>query len=182
MYSSITYTTRGLQHPRLPHVLLSLQGRFKNVIGRRRHQIPLIPKSASGIRMQQWLLRLFLCFRKKKVPEEGPLFRNELDSLTPIRVRELDVLFHKYLLIVQQRFPSIISPSVDVESVYSIMRSLRRGATAQARNDGVSKDTVLLNNRWRSEELGPAPSGEMMEYYTDVVVAVGALLKFSTLL
>ncbi len=66
-----------------------------------------------------------------------------------------------------------------------MMWSLRRGATAQARNVGVPKDTVVLNNRWRSEEssrTGPAPSGEMMEYYTDVVVAVGALLKFSTLL
>ena len=46
-----TITLRGLEHPRKPHVLLSLQGRFKNVTGRKRHQIPLVTETKSGIKI-----------------------------------------------------------------------------------------------------------------------------------
>jgi hypothetical protein len=67
--------------------------------------------------------------------------------------------------------------------MYSLRRSLRRGSTAQARNVGVPKDIILLNNRWRSSEKArnkQAMPGEMIEYYTDVVVAIEALLKYSS--
>jgi hypothetical protein len=40
----------------------------------------------------------------------------------------------------------------------------------------------MLNNRWRSEEASRSFSGvpgEILEYYTDVVVALEALLKYS---
>jgi hypothetical protein len=67
--------------------------------------------------------------------------------------------------------------------LYSLKRSVRRGSTAQARNVGVPKDIIVLNNRWRSVERSrnkQAVPGEMIEYYTDVVIAVEALLKYST--
>ena len=100
----------------------------------------------------------------------------------PIRVKELDVLFHKYLVMVQEAFPGIIVPTLDVTEAYSMKRSLRRGSTAQARNQGVPKDIIVLNNRWRNDDRsrgGSGMPGEMIEYYTDVVVAVEALLKYS---
>jgi hypothetical protein len=101
----------------------------------------------------------------------------------PAKVKELDVLFHRYLLMVQESFPALIPASTDVPAVFSVKRSLRRGSTAQARNKGVPKDVIMLNNRWRSDEASKGYAsvpGEIMELYTDVVVAVEALLKYST--
>jgi hypothetical protein len=176
-----TFTLRGLKHPRKPHVLLSLQGRFKNVTGRKRHQIPLVLETKSGIKIQLWLFRLLRCYEERGI-ETGPLFRDSPGSNLPAQVKELDVLFHRYLFMVQENFPALIPATIEVALVYSFRRSLRRGSTAQARNKGVPRDTIMLNNRWRSEEASRSFSGvpgEIVEYYTDVVVALEALLRYS---
>jgi hypothetical protein len=178
---TLTLTQRGLQHPRKPHVLLSLQGRFKNVVGRRKHQIPLVPVTKSGISIKLWLLRLLFCYQEEGV-NSGPLFRNTINTPLPAKVKELDVMFQKYLLMVQDSFPNLIPSTIDVSEVYSLARSLRRGSTAQARNQGVHRDIVMLNNRWRSDEASRGYSGVphgIMELYTDVVVAIEALLRYS---
>jgi hypothetical protein len=177
-----THSCQGLKHPRKPHCLLSLLGRFKGVIGRRKHQIPLAPTTASGIDVQLWLFRLIALFQDAGVTG-GPLLRPTIMARLPARIKELDVIFHKYLLIVQEERPDIIATKINVPKMYSLRRSLRRGSTAQARNVGVPKDIILLNNRWRSVEKSrnkQSMPGEMIEYYTDVVVAIEALLKYST--
>jgi hypothetical protein len=178
---TMLYSQIGLNHPRKPHVLLSLLGRFKGVIGRKRHQIPLVPVTRSGIKIRLWLSRLLQCYATRNITG-GPLFRAKPNASVAARTKDLDVLFHRYLTMVQLKFPALIGPEVDVATVYSLRRSLRRGSTAQARNRNVPKDIILLNNRWRSEEASrnrQALPGEMIEYYTDVVVAVEALLKYS---
>jgi hypothetical protein len=101
----------------------------------------------------------------------------------PSKVKEIDVLFHRYMLMVQENFPSLIPASINVPFVYSVKRSLRRGLTAQARNQNVPRDVILLNNRWRSDEASRGYSGvpgDIVELYTDVVVAVEALLRYSS--
>jgi hypothetical protein len=110
------------------------------------------------------------------------LFRATPTSSVAARTKDLDVLFHRYLQMVQQKYPKLIQAEVDVPVIYSLRRSLRRGSTAQARNQKVPKDIILLNNRWRSEEASrnrQAVPGEMIEYYTDVVIAIEALLLYS---
>jgi hypothetical protein len=100
----------------------------------------------------------------------------------PAKTKELDVIFHKYMLMVQDQHPNLLGPEIDVVVAYSLRRSLRRGSTAQARNKGIPKDIITLNNRWRSEEGSRnrvAQPGDMVEYYTDAVVAIEALLKYS---
>jgi hypothetical protein len=179
--NTLTMTQKGLCHPRKPHVLLSLQGRFKNVIGRKKHQIPLVPLTKSGIGIKVWLLRLLFCYQEAGVTS-GPLLRNSIRAPLPAKVKELDVTFHKYLSMVQDSFPHLIPSTVDVSETYSLTRSLRRGSTAQARNQGVPRDIIMLNNRWRSDEASRSHSSapqEIMELYTDVVVAIEALLRYS---
>ena len=100
----------------------------------------------------------------------------------PAKTKELDVIFHKYMLMVQDQYPNLVGPEIDVVVSYSLRRSLRRGSTAQARNKGIPKDIIALNNRWRSEEESRnrvTQTGDMVEYYTDAVVAIEALLKYS---
>ena len=160
---------------------MSLLGRFKGVVGRRHHQIPLAPLTASGIEVQTWLFRILALYQAADVTD-GPLLKSAIHARTAARIKELDVVFHKYMTIVQDEHPSLIERKITVSRAYSLRRSLRRGSTAQARNVGVPKDSILLNNRWRSAEKSrnkQAMPGEMIEYYTDVVVAVEALLKYS---
>jgi hypothetical protein len=179
---SLRNSIKGLAHPRKPHCVLSLLGRFKGVIGRRHHQIPLVPDTASGIQVKVWLFRLFALYQANDIVG-GPLLRPTLRSKNSARIKDLDVSFHKYLRVTQQRCPELIPPRTDIERLYSLKRSVRRGSTAQARNVGVPKDIIVLNNRWRSVERSrnrQAVPGEMIEYYTDVVIAVEALLKYST--
>jgi hypothetical protein len=177
-----TNSCQGLKHPRKPHILISLLGRFKGVIGRRKHQIPLVPTTASGIENKLWLFRLIAIFEDAEVTG-GPLLRSTIKARMPARIKDFDTLLHKYLIIVQETRPDLIEAKVNISKAYSLQRSLRRGSTAQARNVGVPKDIILLNNRWRSVERSrnkQAMPGEMIEYYTDVVVAIEALLKYST--
>jgi hypothetical protein len=177
-----SHSVQGLQHPRKPHCLLSLLGRFKGVIGRRHHQIPLVPTTASGIQVKLWLFRLLMLYEEAGVAG-GPLLRANIQAQKPARIKELDVIFHKYMIIVQAERPDLIEPKVNIARDYSLGRSLRRGSTAQARNVGVPKDIIILNNRWRSSENSrnkQAMPGDMIEYYTDVVAAIEALLRYSS--
>lgn len=178
---TLIYSDKGLRHPRKPHMLLGLLGRFKGAIGRKKHHIPLIPVTKSGIKVKLWMTRLLQCYLALGI-NTGPLFRATPTASMPAKTKELDVLFHKYLFMVQDRYPNIIAPEVDIVAVYSLRRSLRRGSTAQARNTGIPKDIIVLNNRWRSEERSRnrvAQAGDMVELYTDAVVAIEALLKYS---
>ena len=177
---TMRHTAQGLQHRRKPHVLLALQGRFKGVHGYRKHKIPLACVTNSGIRVARWVLRLLSVYRDAGLTE-GPLLRPSLAEDTPARIRDLDVWFHKYLKQVQARRPDLISADLEVATRYSVRRSLRRGATSQARAKQIPEDVIYANNRWRKQDASRnrhAP-GNIMENYTDVLVAIELLLLFS---
>jgi hypothetical protein len=181
LHESVILSARGLTHPRKSHILLSLEGRFKGQISRKKHKIPLIPVSASGIQNQRWFLRL-VAEHERQGNTMGPIFRKNPQAEEGAQIKHLDVLFHKYLLVVQADRSDLIPETVDVLNDYSIRRSLRRGSTTQARNQKVPRDVINLNNRWRAEDLAgarAAATGDMLENYTDVVAAVESLLQYS---
>jgi len=178
--STLNHTEAGSEH-RKPHVVLALMGRFKGVVGRKWHHMALAPRSESGIDNQRWLYRLLSLYLERGVTG-GPLFRENIGAQQLATIRELDVLFHRYLLVVQDTMPEIIRPTVNVVRDFSVRRSLRRGATSQARNMNIPKDVIDLNNRWRKVERAGlrAPTYDMFEHYTDVVAAIDAVLRFSS--
>jgi len=61
-------------------------------------------------------------------------------------IKQLDVLFDGYLLVVQDTMLHIIQPTVDVIQEFSVRRSIWRGVTSQACNMNNPKDVVDLNN------------------------------------
>lgn len=75
----------------------------------------------------------------------GPLFKNEKEKI--MGISEMDVLFHWMLYKVRKCDPSIIPEDVYIEEVYSVWRSLRRGATSEARNAKLPSDVIDANNR-----------------------------------
>ncbi|KAL7556921.1 hypothetical protein ACA910_006166 [Epithemia clementina (nom. ined.)] len=171
---SILLTMQGLQHPRSKHVVLALEGRFKGQGMRKKHKIPLVLTTASGIPNFNWLMRLFNRY-ETHVVSFGPLIRTTPVQTTPAQMKHLDVWFHKYLLQLQVMHPALIPEQVDVINKYSVWRSLRGGSTLQAHNKKVPKEVIELNNCWRMEESAgnkAAQGSGMLEVYTDVMAAL----------
>ena len=89
--------------------------------------------------------------------------------------------FHRLLGRVQKRWPQIIPDSVNISEEYSVSRSLRWGATAEAQNAGISQSVIEANNRWRkhARSKGLTPGMSMMERYSDPKASVPTLIRFS---
>ena len=51
-----------------------------------------------------------------------------------------------------QNTTTLIDKAVDIREEYGIYRSLRRGATTEAHNQGVAEPVIEMNNRWRKVE------------------------------
>jgi len=82
---------------------------------------------------------------------------------------------------VQAACPDVVEFDVSIESSYNIHRSFRRGATTRAREAGVSKDAIEMNNRWRkvANKSGGMPRVPMAELYTEIRQALATCLQFS---
>ncbi|KAL7575183.1 hypothetical protein ACA910_018672 [Epithemia clementina (nom. ined.)] len=81
---SVMLTTQGLQHPRYPHIVLAMEGRFKGQVSRRKHKIPLVPNSASGPPNQKWFMRVCEGMEENQI-EFGPMLRPTLGSDMPVK-------------------------------------------------------------------------------------------------
>ena len=102
-------------------------------------------------------------------------------KMTKMSVAEMDVGLHKLLRAVQSRCSNLIADSVQIEDDYSMKRSLRQGATAEAQNARIPTNIIEANNRWRKviRVKGMMPGMSMMEQYTDTKMNVPLLIRFS---
>ena len=138
-------------------------------------------KSKSGIDLKIWLERVIQTYQQLQVVN-GPLFRVSIKGKTKrCSTGDLDILFHKILCRVQKLYPRLIPESVNVEDDYSMFRSLRRGATAEAQNAKVPKEVIEANNRWKKHERarGLTPGISTMERYSEAKASVPTLVRFS---
>jgi hypothetical protein len=180
---TVEETSMSLKNRPLEYVMLVLEGSFKGVRGRKQHRFTLAPVSSSKVLANKiWLARLARARTANGTDKmEGPLFCRRLERPTPIRVVELDELFHQYLLVVQEECPELLGPGVDVERDYSVRRSIRRGATTHALNRGIPAEVIDANNRWRKAERAGNrdPSLAMLQVYTDAAASVQLNIRFS---
>jgi hypothetical protein len=176
-------TLKSLSFPRLPHVIVTLKGKFKGVLGIREHRFPLPLVSNTGILENElWLTRLMSeYFSLHQIAPEGSLFRKSPGNPKAMTIAQFDALFHKYLAAVQVSDPAVLDPQVDVEQEYSFRRSLRRGSTTHARNRGVPSDVVEANNRWRKMERAGNrdPTLSMLDTYTDALASLDLNIQYS---
>ncbi|KAL7578517.1 hypothetical protein ACA910_011578 [Epithemia clementina (nom. ined.)] len=178
---TILLTTQGLRHARKPHIVLGLEGCFKGQVSRKKHKIPLVRLTRSGIRNEDWLFWLVDQYERNNIVF-GPLFCHTIQEQSRAIIQQLDMLLHKYLLALQETKPDLLPENVDVVNKFSFRQSLRRGSTSQARNAKVPKEAINLNNRWRHEESAGnrfAGHGKMIELYTNVLAALETLLQYS---
>ena len=154
-------------------------GRFKQITGIKFYTQPLAWDTKGGRCLATWFLRARKCYAEENIVS-GPMFRNEAKK-SKMSVAEMDIGFHALLRLVQNRCPNLIADSVKVEDDYSMKRSLRRGATAEAQNAQIPTNVIQANNRWRklSRANGMTPGMSTMERYTDAKASMPTLILFS---
>ena len=180
------YWQEGLDYPRKRHVPVALAGRFKQTNGTFRIYIhPLADETSSGIKVRVWFERAIRCLNDNKIIS-GPMFRvtKRKGQLARASVGDLDVLFHDLWKRIQHRRPHLIPEATKIEEVYSVRRSLRRGATTEAQNRGIPTEVLEANNRWRKHLRGRGvlPTMSMVERYSDAKASVETLVRFSELM
>ena len=67
-------------------------------------------------------------------------------------VKELNVLLHRYLLLIQEKCADLIPATFDMTRGYSMCWSPCWGSTSQAWNKKVPEDVINLINWLRKEE------------------------------
>jgi hypothetical protein len=169
----------SVHHPRICHVPLFLQGRFKRTIGEKMFVQPLAYKTRSGIPIGLWMLRALRVYQEMNI-HSGPMFRRS-GGKARARIADLDFLFWDVLVRVQNKYPNIIAPTVNVHDEFSTMRSLRRGVTSHAQNCKIRREVIETNNRWRKFDRarGMTPGMSMFERYSDARANLEFLVEFS---
>jgi hypothetical protein len=161
-----------------PHVILHISGRTKgNQLSGAKFGIPLAA-TTEGTHLQpgKWVKRLVELMTTNG-DTRGRLFRR---TLSPAKLFEFEGDFFRLLKAVQAG-SSLIGPEVDVESIFGILRSSRRGMTAHARNMEVSKDMLKVFNRWHTEMNSSTGIArlDMLETYSSLDAIKPTLLRIT---
>ncbi len=166
---------------KLAHVVMPLMGRFKSELGERNTMFVLASTTASGIRNRELLEDVVeVLVQEGWGTLPGPAYCNAQGKALSYKTMNLE--FHLALRRVQKERPDLIPDDVEVEEVYNIYRSLRRGATSRATELGYDGAVIDMNNRWRKVQLskGARPAFKMRELYVELKLVLPSLLRFSS--
>ena len=107
----------------------------------------------------------------------GKLFQQRLN---PGKLIEFQDDFYHYLELVQFN-TALIHEDVIVREEFGILRSLRRGVTAHARNMDVPRELVEAMNCWRTEKNAKSGGSNlaMIDHYTDLEAILPTVLRYS---
>ena len=160
---------RNATEDSLPHVVVSLLGRFKGEDGDRMHVFALAAESGSGIKTRVLLERVVEIHEKER-KEECPAFCDEEGFLLTEKFVEEEFL-HPILESMQASGwgNGTVPKGLVVRSLYRCFRSLRRGANITATNKGVKETTINFVHRWDKYETkrGRQPGFDMIQHYAD---------------
>jgi hypothetical protein len=100
------------------------------------------------------------------------------------RSSDIDALFIQVLERVQARKLEFFRPGEDILRTHGISCSLRKGSNSEAQVVGIPEAKINQMNRWRKVErvAGLQPKFHMMEYYTEILIALAALLQYPSTL
>ena len=158
-----------MRRHRIPHVMITLRGKFKGENNLRWRCIPIRDLSKSRIPSRRWISRLLLRRTQLEGCTKGFLFaRANRDKAS---LKDYNPLFKDYMERTLVRFPDRFSKGIDIQE-YSLRRLPRRGATTHAANNKVDKTTTELISRWRKREKakGAEPGLTMRQVlYTSLI-------------
>ena len=163
---------------KIPHMMITLKGKFKGENNLRWHCVPLADQTQSRIPTRRWISRML---HRRAIGDQdkvGYLFARPKGRKSSLG--DYDPLFRDYLERAQEKKPKLFTAGVPIKD-FSLRRSLRRGATTEAENNNVDAVAIELTNRWRKKEAarGAEAGLSMRQVYTQVSRAVVATLRFS---
>jgi hypothetical protein len=175
---------RGRDHPKFPHVVAPLSGRFKGQDGERLHLLFMVPVTHSGIKTREYLEWL-VARRVEQGFFHGPAFcghdGKEIGSGIYEGLILETLLEHQDWEALQgSQVPKLLE-GIDIEERYGIFRSFKRGAITRAQEAGVGEADVNRVGQWRRIEMaqGRQVGGSMREHYSELVQMLDARLRFS---
>jgi hypothetical protein len=166
------------RHHRIPHVMITLRGKFKGEQNNRWHMQPIVEVTKSGIHNRIWVSRLMHTRVVIEGAKDGPLFAKQDGTRASLDMYDGD--FRSLLGKARAKSPKLFPPKARIED-YSLRRSLRRGSTTEATNNNVPGTTIDMVNRWRKREAakGTEPGLSMRQVYTDALAAMETTLRYS---
>ena len=173
----LEYWEASLSHE-IPHIMVTLRGRFKGEHNLKWHLVPIAVITASRIPTKVWVSRLMHTRVKLEGCREGPLFADKRGRKATLKMYDGD--FKGLLEKALERSPKVF-PEKTVIDDYQLKRSLRRGSTTEATNKKVPGESIDLMNRWRKRELaqGAEPGLAMRQVYTQTILALESTLRYS---
>jgi len=112
-----------------PNVVLPLRGRFKGDTGESFHFVVVTARINSGLMIEKWLER-GITFRERRGVVRGYFFANSKGGMIKSKDLEVDILDR--IAIIQQGYPDLIRPGVEVHEEYGLSRSFGRGSNSEA--------------------------------------------------
>ena len=162
----------------VPHIMLTLRGRFKGEEGWKWHMLPIADVTKSRIPHRRWITR-GMESRARKGWQGGWFFCRK--GRMQGRMSDYDASFKQWLVVLKDARPGLIPDRVDPMEDMSLRRSGRRAVTTEVQNNGLSKPKLEMHNRWKKVERakGSAPQMDMVATYTQTQEAIKARLEFS---
>jgi hypothetical protein len=163
----------------VPHVMMTLHGRFKGETGERWHLLPIADETRTKLPVRKWFGRLIGRIVEEEGRTEGWLFQRKKGRRG--KISDYDGLFKDYMDRVKDEFVGLIPENVNPLVDMSLWRSGRRGSTTEVSNQGLDQVAIDMNNRWRKRERskGGDPSMSMRELYTQVENSLATFLRYA---
>ena len=164
-----------------PYHLLTITGKTKNNRScGASFQIPAAAKTKTGINPSEWQ-GLYLMELDKAGRTGGYLFGKEDGSKA--RLGDFEENFfstlEEYAGSQENTTTKLISENIDIREEFGLWRSLRRGVTAHAINQGVDPLLIHQINRWRTEMNNQAGSTVLLDIYAELEALLPTALRYS---
>jgi len=167
---------------RLPHVVLTLLGKFKGEKGTDHHKIGLASTTMSGIKSRWWIEQL-IEVNEAEGKVSGPAFSTPGSTPKLAMSWTYDLEFKRYLKLVQTQYEDerLIPPEAKVDELYGTFRTPRKTAETRAKQAGIGKQDVDAMNRWSKVDKakGRQPKLTMNEHYTDCLLMMPITWRYS---
>ena len=172
------YFAEARRNSKLSHVVLPLCGRFKGETGETFDFVTVTAKSDSGLKIGSWVERGIDSRDKREITQDY-FFTSIKGRIMRSRDLEIDILDR--IARIQQEYPDLIRPGLEIHEKYRLSRSFRLGSNSEDQNLRVDDWDIDRNNRWRKVERAGARKVKLRTrgHYTDVLVSLESFSRYS---
>jgi hypothetical protein len=159
------------------HVGVPLIGRFKAEKGEQRHIISMMAETQSGLKPLLWINCLIEEYEIQGRTKGWAFVDNE-GKQAPMNYFSEAILDR--LVRIQEAYPGLINPGINVYEEVGLARSLWRGSNSQAQNRGVPVNVIDWINRWRAVERakGKVSVSSMRVLHAETKLILGTYLAY----